>query len=530
VKVLVSDKMAQEGIDIFEQTPDIQVDFIPGVGKDVEELKKIIGQYHGIAIRSGTQLTREIIELADNLKVIGRAGIGVDNVDQEAASERGIVVMNTPGGNTTTTAEHTIAMMMALVRNIPQANASMKSGKWEKPKFLGTELFNKTIGVIGLGHIGQIVANRTRGLQMNVLAFDPFISKEKAARLGVEVVGLDEIFANSDIITIHTPKTEQTTNLINAESIAKMKDGVFILNCARGGLVNEQDLVDAIDSGKVAGAAADVYISEPPPEDHPYLKCDKIICTPHLGASTEEAQVNVAVDIAKQISNYLLHGIIQNSVNVPSMTKDEMKTLKPFLKLAEKLGSFMGQYVREAPEKITLSFDGEVAGYNIAPLRQSCLKGLLQHTLPETVNYVNAPIVAQNRGIQLIEQKSTIPQEYKSSITLRVAHAKGVSTITGTFFGTQNPRIVKIDDYYLEVFAEGNILVVTNKDAPGVVGNIGTIFATESINIAGMQLGRQNKGEMAISLIRVDEKISEPVLKKIRSLPNITGAELIILD
>lgn len=527
MKILVTDPLPQEGLQVFKDMPGFEVDLRPGLSP--AELKKVIGDYHGLVIRSGTKVTWEIIEFAKNLKVIGRAGVGVENIDIQAASKKGIVVMNTPGGNNVTTAEHTICLMMSLARHIPQAVSSLKSGKWTRQKFIGVELCNKTLGVIGLGNVGRIVAERALGLRMKVLAHDPFVTAENAARLGVALASLDEIYQKADFITVHTPLTEDTRGLIDRKAFAKMKKGVRIINCARGGIVDEQDLVQSLRDGKVAGAALDVFVEEPPPPDHPFFSMDQVITTPHLGASTGEAQLNVGIEVAKQVSDYLAHGIIRFAVNVPSVSPELLNTLRPYLILGEKLGSFQVQMLATLPKEVQIEYGGEVAQYDVAPLTLSVLKGMLTPVMGSSVNYVNASLVAHERGIRVIESKSSRASDFASSITVRMKTQEKEIEVEGAIFGNNNPRIVKINDSYLEAVPEGNILILHNKDVPGVVGAVGTLLGEKGINIAGLELGREKAEDMAISLIHVDNSIPKDVIEELRHLPNILSAVLVHL-
>jgi D-3-phosphoglycerate dehydrogenase len=517
-KVLVSDTLAEEGIEVFRKAEGIEVDVETNLSP--EELKAVIPEYDAIAIRSATRLTADIIEAAERLKVIGRAGIGVDNVDIEAATRKGIVVMNTPEGNTITTAEHTISLMLSMARRIPQATASVKAGKWEKKKFMGTEVFNKTLGVIGMGRIGRIVADRAKGLHMNVIAYDPYLSQEVITRLGVEMVTLDELLARSDFITIHTPKTKDTVNLINKKAFEKMKKGVYLINCARGGIVNERDLYEAIVSGKVAGAALDVFENEPP-GDNPLLGLEQVICTPHLGASTEEAQVNVAVAVAEQIVEFLLRGTVRNAVNVPSVSAEILPHLRPYLDLAEKLGSFTAQIIQGGVREVHLQYTGDVAQYGIEPITSALLKGFLTPMLSGNVNFVNAPVLAKARGIKVTESVTERHEDYSNLITIRAISDKEELSVSGALLGRRNPRILRIDNFLVEAVPEGNILFIYNEDRPGVIGNIGTTLGKNNINIGMMQFGRDRLGGMAVSLLHLDDPVSKEVLMELQSLKHV---------
>ena len=527
MKILVADPLAPQGLELFRQAPGFNVDV--RLGLKPAELIGIIGDYHGLVIRSGTKVTSKVVEAAQNLKVIGRAGVGVENIDVEAASKKGIVVMNTPGGNDVTTAEHTISLMTSLARHIPQAVASLKMGKWTREKFMGVELCNKTLGIIGLGNVGRIVAERALGFRMKVIAHDPFVPTESAARLGVEVVSLDEIYERSDFITVHTPMTNETRGLINSNSFAKMKTGVRIINCARGGIVDEEDLIQALQEGKVAGAALDVFVEEPPRPDHPLLMMDQVITTPHLGASTGEAQLNVAIAVAQQMIDFLSRGIIRYAVNVPSVSPELLSILRPYLTLAEKLGSLQVQMLATLPKEVQIEYGGEVTQYDVAPLTLAVLKGILTPMMESSVNYVNAPVVARERGIKVIESKSSRAGDFASSITVRVKTKDKEAEVEGAIFGSNNPRIVRINNFYFEAIPEGYILILHNKDVPGVVGAIGTLLGEKGINIAGFELGREKVGGMAISLIHVDESIPKKVLDILRHLPNILSAQMVKL-
>ena len=525
MKVLISDNISQKCIDILKNAG-LAVDV--KVGMKPEELKASIGEYHGLVIRSATKVTSEIIDAARNLKVIGRAGSGLDNVDKAAATKKGIVVMNTPGGNTITTAEHTIAHIVSLARLIPQATISMKTGKWEKKKFMGVELFNKTIGVIGIGNIGSQVAKRMQAFGMNVIAYDPFLSEDTANTMGVEKVNIKELFKRSDFITIHTPLTPETKYLINKKSIRTMKDGVRIINCARGGIINETDLYDAIVSGKVAGAALDVFEKEPP-ENNPLLSLDNFICTPHLGASTKEAQENVAVAVAEQIVDYLIHGTIRHAVNFPSIPADQVSRLQPYINLAEKLGGFAAQMFEGGVTEITIEYRADAAQINTAPVTIAAIKGFLNPILLETVNFVNAPVIAKERGIEVKETKSTDEGDYQSMIALRVKAKGKESYVAGTLFSKKDPRIIYIDNFKVEIVPEGELLLLYNNDRPGVIGNIGTLLGKNHINIARMHFGRERQGGMAISVVSIDTHASPQIIDQIKKLPNILSVKQISL-
>jgi len=521
MKVLISDNLSTRGVDILKKAG-LEVEFRSKT--TVEEIEKMIGDYDALIIRSATKVTAGLLEKATKLKVIGRAGSGLDNVDIPAATKKGVVVMNTPGGNTVTTAEHTIGMIFASARMIPQAYSSMKAGKWEKKKFEGVELFDKTLGIIGLGAIGGVVANRCTALGMKVLAFDPFISTEKAKQLGIELADLDTIYKRSDFITVHTPKTKETAGLINKDTIAKMKDGVRIINCARGGIVNEADLYEALKSGKVAGAAFDVFEKEPP-ENHPLMTLDNFIATPHLGASTLEAQENVATAVAEQIVDYLIAGTVRNAVNVPSVPADQLPSLSPYINLAERMGLFTVQIIEGGLTKVTVEYSGDVSNLKLEPVTLAALKGLLTPIIQENVNYVNAPLIAKDRGIEVKVSKSSDTREYTSLITIKVkAGAKEVS-VAGTLNSKKEPRIIQVDDFPMETVPEGDMLVLMNNDKPGVIGGIGTLMGQNGVNIARMQFGREKQGGLAMSIVSVDSPISDELMDKVRKLPNVLSAK-----
>jgi len=526
VKVLVSDSLSDKGIEILKSAG-LSVDVNTKLSKD--ELLKIIGEYDGLVVRSATKVTAEVIGTAKNLKVVGRAGAGLDNIDVVTATKKGIVVMNTPGGNTVTTAEHSISMLLSMVRHIPQATASIKGGKWEKSKFTGVEFFNKTLGIIGMGRVGSHVAKLAQGLMLNVLAYDPFLSPENAQKMGVELVTLSDVYSRSDFITIHSPLTAETRNMVNAEAINKMKDGVMIVNCARGGIVDENALFEALKSKKIAAAAFDVFVQEPIDPKNPLLTLDNFICTPHLGASTMEAQENVALAIAEQIVDYLIKGVIRNAANFPSVPPDVLPKLQPYISLAEKLGAFQSSICEGGIKKVSIEYRGKVAELNVAPLTIAVLKGLLTPILEDTVNYVNAPIIAQDRGIEIDESKNKDAGDYISLITLTVQSSGGTNKAKGALFSRRDPRIIELNNYPLEVVPEGYMIVLSNVDKPGVVGNIGTLLGQHNINIARMQFGRDVPGGTVVSVINIDSPASPDILEKIRNLPNVLSVKQIKL-
>ena len=523
MKVLVSDSLSKEGIEILKKGG---LEVVVKTGMTPDELKAEIKDYEGLVIRSATKVTADVIAAAAKLKVIGRAGSGLDNVDKAAASKRGIVVMNTPGGNTVTTAEHALSLMMSLARNIPQATASLKAGKWEKKKFEGVELFKKTLGIIGMGAIGTQLAKRAQGLGMTVLAYDPYLSAERAEQLGVEVSDLDGIYRRSDFITVHTPLTDETRGLISNDTIAKMKDGVRIINCARGGIIKETDLYEALKSGKVAGAALDVFEKEPP-ENNPLLSLDNFICTPHLGASTREAQENVAVAVAEQIVDYLVHGVVRNAVNVPSMAPELLPKVQPYVSLGEKMGSFLSQVYEGGLNSVTVEYMGEVAELDPAPITTAVLKGLLDPIMEEAVNFVNAPFIAKDRGIEVKSIRSSDSVDYPSLIKVTASSGQKKFALSGALYNRKDPRIVDVDGFPLEVVPEGHMLVTRNNDMPGVIGNLGTLLGENKINIARMQFGRMEPGGRAISVISVDSVPAKGVMDQLKKLPNVLSVKYV---
>jgi D-3-phosphoglycerate dehydrogenase len=521
-KVLISDALSEAAVQIFKDRG-IDVDFQPNLGKDKDKLAEIIGNYDGLAIRSATKATAKILEKATKLKVIGRAGIGVDNVEIPAATAKGIIVMNTPFGNSITTAEHAITMMLALAREIPAADASTQAGKWEKNRFMGVEITAKTLGVIGCGNIGSIVADRALGLRMKVIAFDPFLSPERAKDIGVEKVELEDIFKRADFITLHTPLTDKTKNIIDAAAIAKMKKGVRIVNCARGGLVDEQALADALKSGQVAGAAFDVF-SEEPATKNVLFGLPNVICTPHLGASTTEAQENVALQVAEQMSDYLLNGAISNAVNFPSITAEEAPKLKPFIELAEKLGSFAGQLTETGITKVTITYEGEVAEMKIKALTSAVLSGLLRPMLGD-INVVSAPVIAKERGMVVDEVVRAAESDYESLITLTVATEKQERSVSGTVYADGKPRLVDIKGIRVDAEFGKSMIYVTNEDKPGFIGKFASLLGDAKVNIATFNLGRHSQGGDAIALVTIDGPAPAEVIAKVQALPPVKQAK-----
>ncbi|OGP70946.1 MAG: phosphoglycerate dehydrogenase [Deltaproteobacteria bacterium RBG_13_58_19] len=522
MKVLISDNLHKAGIAVFEQHPNIEVEARPGMSP--EDLKEAIKDADALAIRSATKVTADLINAAPRLKVVGRAGTGLDNVDIAAASKRGIVVMNTPGGNTITTAEHAISLLLALARNVPQAAQSMREGHWEKKKFQGTELFNKTLGIIGLGRIGSVVAERALGLRMRVLGYDPFITKESAAALGAELVSLDELLARSDFITIHTPKTKETAKILGQKAFHQMKPGVRLINCARGGLIDEKALLEALKEGKVAGAALDVFESEPPPADYPLRQFPNVICTPHLGASTEEAQANVSVAVCEQILEYLLYGTIMNAVNAPSVSREALAQLRPYLTLAEALGAFQAQLTEGAITQVSVSYIGEVSKLDTRPLTHSLLKGLLVPVMGDEVNYVNAPPIAANRGILVSEEKVPTSEDFTTLIRVVVRAGMEENMVSGTIFGKHEPRLVRINKFWLEAIPEGHLLFIYNTDRPGVIGAIGTTIGRHNINIARMNVGQEKERGQNVILLTTDTPVTPECLQAVRDLEHVAMA------
>jgi D-3-phosphoglycerate dehydrogenase / 2-oxoglutarate reductase len=521
-KVLISDALSPAAVQIFKDRG-IEVDFQPALGKDKDKLAGTVGDYDGLAIRSATKVTAKIVEHAKNLKVIGRAGIGVDNVDIPAATSRGIIVMNTPFGNSITTAEHAISLMLALARQIPEADASTRAGKWEKNKFMGVEIFGKTLGVIGCGNIGSIVTDRALGLKMKVIAYDPFLSPDRAADLGVEKVDLNELFKRADFITLHTPLTDKTRNVINADAIKAMKKGVRIINCARGGLVDEAALYEALKVGQVAGAAFDVFTTEPATEN-PLFNLPNVVCTPHLGASTSEAQENVALQIAEQMSDYLLRGAITNAINFPSISAEEAPKLKPFIALAERLGSFAGQLTETGISKVQLAYEGAVAQMNTRALTSAALAGLLRPMLGD-VNVVSAPVVAKERGIVVEEVTREMPEDYESLITVTVTTERQSRHVSGTVFADGRPRIVNIKGIRMDAEFGPSMIYITNLDKPGFIGKFSSTLGEAGINIATFHVGRDAPGGNAVALIEIDGELPEVVLTKVRALPQVQSAK-----
>jgi D-3-phosphoglycerate dehydrogenase / 2-oxoglutarate reductase len=515
-RVLISDQMDPKAEQIFRERG-CDVDVI--TGKTPEELGEILGQYDGLAIRSTTKLTKELIAKATNLKVVGRAGIGVDNIDIPAASTAGIVVMNTPFGNSITTAEHAIALIFALARQLPEADASTQAGKWEKNRFMGVEVTGKTLGLIGAGNIGSIVASRALGLRMKVVAFDPFLTPERAIEIGVEKADLDTLLAKADFITLHTPLTDQTRNILSAENLAKTKKGVRIVNCARGGLIDEVALKAALDSGHVAGAALDVFAVEPAKES-PLFGTPNFISTPHLGASTDEAQVNVAIQVAEQLSDYLINGGVTNALNMPSLSAEEAPKLRPYMALAEELGSLIGQLAHDNLTSISIEVEGAAAQLNIKPITGAVLCGLMRR-YSDTVNMVNAPYMAKERGLDVREVRHDREGDYHTLLRVTVKTETGERSVVGTLFGNSTPRLVELFGVKVEADLTGNMLYIVNEDAPGFIGRLGSALGEANVNIGTFHLGRQEAGGVAVLLLSVDSPVEKATLDAIATLPGV---------
>jgi D-3-phosphoglycerate dehydrogenase / 2-oxoglutarate reductase len=525
MKILIADPLSDKALEILksnQHTADVKT------GLKGEELQEIIGEYDALIVRSATKATKEIIQKGNNLKVIGRAGIGVDNVDVAAATEKGIVVMNTPQGNALAAAEHSIALMFAAARKIAFTDRMMKQGKWEKKAGMGVEIYEKTLGVIGIGNIGSIVAERALALGMKVIAYDLYVSKEFARSKGIRLVDFDTLLKESDFIAIHVPLVKETRNLINKEALAKTKKGVIIINVARGAIVNEKDLLEALEAGHVACAALDVFDPEPPAPDNPLVLSDKTVCTPHLGASTIEAQDKVAIDIANQIVDFFANGVIKNSVNAPSVSLEVAKQIGPYLKLSENLGSIVSGITDFPIREIEIQYMGEVASGETRVLTQGIIKSILSQQL-QGVNYVNAPIVAKSREIKVKEMKTGESEDFTSLLTITVKGENNQNTVRGTLFGKKEPRLIKVNNIYLEADLKGHMLFVYNYDKPGVIASIGNVFFIRGINIASMHFGRESVGGLAISLLDLDREAEDNVIREIQTLPNILGVKKIEL-
>ena len=526
-KVLVSDKLGEAGIKIFEDEPGIDVD----VHTDLtpEELLEEIQPYHALVIRSATKVTAELLEAAENLKVVGRAGIGLDNVDIPAATQKGVVIMNTPTGNTVTTAEHAIAMMMALSRKIPQGTASLREGRWDKKKLQGRELMGKTLGVLGFGKIGSIVADRARGLRMRVIVFDPAVNPDRIEKAGFEsVTTAEDLYRQADYITVHVPKIKKTIGMLNKEAFALMKDGVMIINCARGGIIEEADLCEALESGRIGGAALDVFASEPPGECK-LLSFDNLICTPHLGASTKEAQTNVAVDVANQIIAYLKDGTVINAVNAPSVTGEKLIKLKPFLELAERIGRLQAQLVEGKLQEVAVEYNGDYYGLELQPVTTALLNGLLDPLVTDTVNAVNAPTIAQEMGIRVSETSSPEPFDFVNLMTVRVTTTEGSQTVAGTILGKIYPRIVRINSFRMDMSPYDALLLILTANKPGDIGTIGAVLGEENINIFRMMIGQEEEpGDTNLIMVRTEAPVSDTVVDKLRNQELVLSVKQVV--
>jgi D-3-phosphoglycerate dehydrogenase len=518
MKILVSDNLGEIGIRMFQQEPGMDVDVRTGLQSD--ELKGIIGEYDALVIRSATRVTEDILEAATNLKVIGRAGIGLDNVDLPAATKHGVVVMNTPTGNVVTTAEHTIAMMMALTRNIPMGTSTLKEGRWEKKQLQGREVYKKVLGLIGMGKIGSIVADRARGLKMRVIVHDPYVASEQIEKAGFEAVSLEELFKRSDYITVHVPKLKDTVGLLDKTAFDQMKDGVMVINCARGGIVNEADLNEALRSGKVAGAALDVFENEPPGVC-PLFESSRVVCTPHLGASTLEAQTNVAVQVAEQIIAYLRDGTIINAVNVPAVSGELLEKMGPWLTLADRMGCLLAQLSAGPVHEAVIEYAGDFQGLDMSPVTTAVLKGLLTPMVKDTVNTVNAAVMAKERGIKVTGTTLVETEEYVNLITVRIASNDGENKVAGTIIGQHDPRVVNINYFRLELHPQGRFVLIHNHDKPGAIGSIGTLLGEHKINISSMRVGKEEVGDKTMIFLRTDKVIPDDVMEKLRELPLI---------
>jgi len=525
MKILIADNIDNIGIQLINGEPGFEADVRTGLPPD--ELKKIIGDYDAVIIRSATKITEDIIKAgAPRLKAVARAGIGLDNVDIPAATRQGVAVMNTPQGNTVTTAEHTLSMMMALARNIPQATSSLKAGRWEKKKLQGVEVFNKTLGIIGFGKIGSIVADRARQFKMHVIVADPNIPPATIENEGHEPVTLDELFRRSDFITVHVPKMKQTIGLLNKETFAKMKDGVFVLNCARGGIINEADLHEAIVSGKVAGAALDVFETEPP-GDCPLLQLPNVIATPHLGASTKEAQVNVAEAAARQIIEYLKNNTIINAVNVPAVSGELISKLAPFIMLAERMGAVLSQFASGHLQEVTVEYTGDFLNLDLEPVTTAAIKGILTPFVQHTINFVNAGAFAADMGLKITTSIDQAPTDFINLVTINLTTNSGVNSIAGTIFGKKEPRVIRINDFRLEMIpTPGFFAIIHNLDKPGAIGSIGMLLGDHDINIERMQVGQKGDNQRNVIFLRIDQRISSPVLSALKNLPAVKDVTL----
>ncbi len=524
MKVLITDSLSKDGTELLKKEVDVDV------ATDLSEKELIvrIKDYDALVVRSGTRVTRDVINAGRRLKVIGRAGVGVDNIDVEAATERGIIVLNAPEGNTVSAAEHAIAMMMSLSKNIPPANESVKRGEWTRGKFIGVEVRNKVLGIVGLGRVGAEVAKIAHGLDMHILAYDPFISVERAEELGVQLAKMGDIISKADFITIHAPLTRESRHLIGKKELKQMKDSVRIINCARGGIIDEKALYDAIKSGKVAGAALDVFEQEPP-RDTPLLELDNVIMTPHLGASTREAQINVAVSVAENVMGALKGELVRNAVNMPAIKPSVLALIKPYLTLAEKLGRLSVQLIDGRINTVEAMYSGEVAERDTGLLTTTILKGILDPILSEPVNFVNAPVIAKNRGIRVIERKVGTSEDFTGLITIVVRTADEEKSVAGALFGKNDARIVRIDNYRIDALPSGYMLISRHIDKPGIIGRVGMVLGKNNINIAGMQVGRESIGGEAVMVLNIDGPVSDKILKQIEAVDGIQNIKLVAL-
>jgi (S)-sulfolactate dehydrogenase len=525
-RVLVSDDLSPQAVRLLADAG-LEVDV--KVGLPPAELEGIIGGYDALAVRSATKVTARLLEKATRLRVIGRAGVGVDNVDLDAATRRGVVVMNTPGGSSVTVAELALAMVLSLYRHVPSATASVKAGRWEKKRFQGREIAGKTLGVVGIGNIGSVLVDRARAMKMRVVAYDPFITPEAAAKMGAALVDLETLWREADVVSLHVPLTEQTRHLVGAETLAKMKRGAILVNCARGGIVDERAVADALASGHLGGAAFDVYEKEPPAPDHPLFALDDVVCTPHIGASTDEAQSAVAVAIAEQLVAYLRDGVVQNAVNVPGLPKEVLDQLAPYLPLAEKLGSLAAQLAPQGPTEVAVEVSGELSSVPMRPLAARALVGLLRHFLETPVNEVNAPAIAKDRGIHVREVRSAEPHDWASLVTLTVRGQGGETRVAGTVYGKREARIVRVNGFRVEAVPDGHVIVCENDDAPGVVGNLGTALGAAGVNIARISLSRLEDRSGAFSFLNVDSAPTPEILERLRALPHVRSVRAIRL-
>ncbi len=527
MRILVSDPLSEEGLNILREVKEFEVDVKTDLKPEV--LKEAILDYDALIVRSATKVTKDVLSKVTKLKVIGRAGVGLDNVDLEAATQKGIIVMNTPAGNTISTAEHTVSMILALSRNIPQANVSTKKGEWKRSKFMGVELYGKVLGIVGLGRIGSEVARRAFAFGMRILAYDPFLSREISEGLGIEVVELKDLFAQADYITVHTPLTEETRHMISTQEFALMKKGVRIINCARGGIIDEAALVAAVKEGKVAGAAIDVFEKEPVAPDSEILNLDNVVVTPHLGASTEEAQVNVAIEVAEIVRDALLGRGIRNAANYPCLEPETCRIIEPYINLAEKLGLFGTQVAEGRLQELTFSYSGQISQFDTSAISLALAKGILTPILKETVNFINSLSLAKERGIKIKEVKSSKEEEFVNLIEIEIRTDREARTIAGTLSANKQPRIVKIDNYYVELSPFGDIIFIQNWDKPGIIGNVGTLLGKHKVNIAAMTFGRQQPEGRAITLLNVDSPVSQEILEKIRKTENILAVKALRL-